>query len=149
MKRHFIVASLAISACLLSCGGNAKAEANNENEGTTLSQTTNSSESVYKVINGKIIPINGKPTIVDFSASWCPPCQKLKPIFAKLEEEFKDRINFVTIDVDNNPELSQAYSVQSIPMLVFLNKDGEIQNTIVGFRDRDQLLAAINTYFGF
>ena len=106
-------------------------------------------EPVYKVVDGMIKPENGRPMIVDFSATWCPPCRQLKPIFEKLAEDFKGRIDFVTIDVDENPELSQAYGVQSIPMMVFLNKDGQIQNTIIGFQNRDQLLAAINTYFGF
>ena len=103
----------------------------------------------FKIENNQIIPTNGKPAIIDFSATWCPPCQKLKPIFNKLEEDFHDRINFITIDVDENQELAQSYGVQNIPYLVFVNNDGQIQNTIVGFQDRDQLLASINTYFGF
>lgn len=104
---------------------------------------------LYKVEDGRIKPLHNRPMIVDFSATWCPPCRQLKPIFEKLAEDFKGRIDFVTIDVDDNPEISQAYGVQSIPMLLFLNKDGQIQDTIIGFQNRDQLLAAINTYFGF
>ena len=109
----------------------------------------NAQEVAYKVVNSKIVPQNGLPTIVDFSATWCPPCQKLKPIFSKLEEEFNGRINFVTIDVDANPQISQYYGVQSIPMLIFMDKDGQVKNTIVGFQTREQLLETINTYFGF
>ena len=154
MKKNFLLAVLAISGCLLSCGGNAKAESTSEgsNVETTVQESTSAkvvTTSAYKVENGKITPTNGKPLIIDFSATWCPPCQKLKPIFAKIEEEFSDRINFVTVDVDENTEMSQSYGVQSIPTLIFMNPDGQIQNTILGFQDRDQLLAAINTYFGF
>lgn len=144
MKKIFLISLMAISGCLLSCGSNTKSESSAE-----ASEVVAPNSESYKVENGKIMPTNGKPAIIDFSATWCPPCQQLKPIFHRLEKEFEGRINFITIDVDNNPELSQSYQVQSIPMLVFLDKDGQIQNTIVGFQNYDQLLSAINTYFGF
>lgn len=150
MKKIILSMIVIASGCFFSCKGEAKgtdAVVNEENIEMTPNEVTE--EPVFKVENGKIIPQHGRPMIVDFSATWCPPCQQLKPIFKKLAEDFKGRIDFVTVDVDENPELSQAYGVQSIPMLVFLNKDGQIQNTIVGFQNRDQLLAAINTYFGF
>ena len=148
MKKKLYVGIMAISALLLSCGNKANAEGTSENLASSES-TQLTENSVYTIENGKIIPMNGKPTIVDFSATWCPPCRQLKPIFEQLKEEFKGRINFITIDVDENQDLSTSDGVQSIPMLIFLNKDGQIQNTIVGFQNRDQLLAAINTYFGF
>lgn len=150
MKKLVLLSVLVAAGLSFSCRGNAKNEAAADDE-AYVEQTPNVVEEapVYKVENGKIIPTNGKPTIVDFSATWCPPCKQLKPIFEKLAEEFKGRINFVTIDVDENPELSQSYAVQNIPMMVFLNKDGQIQNTLVGFQTREQLLETINTYYGF
>ena len=147
-----IILSLAIigSFFFLSCKGETRSTDNVVNEeNIEMAPNEVDPEPVYKVVDGMIKPENGRPMIVDFSATWCPPCRQLKPIFEKLAEDFKGRIDFVTIDVDENPELSQAYGVQSIPMMVFLNKDGQIQNTIIGFQNRDQLLAAINTYFGF
>ena len=150
MKKIFLAMIVVASGCFFSCKGEARgtdAVVNEEN--IEMSPNEVNEEPVFKVENGKIIPKHNRPMIVDFSATWCPPCRQLKPIFEKLAEEFKGRIDFVTVDVDENPELSQAYGVQSIPMMVFLNKDGQIQNTLVGFQNRDQLLAAINTYFGF
>ena len=150
MKKIFLAMIVVASGCFFSCKGEARgtdAVVNEEN--IEMSPNEVNEEPVFKIENGKIIPKHNRPMIVDFSATWCPPCRQLKPIFEKLAEEFKGRIDFVTVDVDENPELSQAYGVQSIPMMVFLNKDGQIQNTLVGFQNRDQLLAAINTYFGF
>ena len=149
MKKTFIITLIAMGACFLSC--NAKkdykvSEAENDN---AVEAVDNSLEVAYNVENSRIVPKNGLPTIIDFSATWCPPCRQLKPIFSKLEEEFKGRINFITIDVDENPEISAAYGVQSIPMLIFMSPDGQIKNTLVGFQTRDQLLETINTYFGF
>ena len=140
---------LLISAGLFSCQGKEHKDAIPDEERVEMSPNEVVAEPEYKVEQGRIIPTDGKPMIVDFSATWCPPCKALKPIFEKLAEEFRGRLSFVTVDVDQNPEISQAYGVINIPTLIFLDKDGQIQNTIVGFQNRDQLLAAINTYFGF
>lgn len=149
MKKGLLIGLLVVSGCLFSCKGNAKTETIVDEENIEVAPVETEEVPAYKVENGKIIPTDGKPMIVDFSATWCPPCQQLKPIFKKLADDFRGRISFVTIDVDENQDLAMSYQVQSIPMLVFINPDGQIQNTIVGFQNRDQLLAAINTYFGF
>lgn len=149
MKKSILLSLLVVSAGFLSCQGHVKSSDIPDEERVEMTPNEVVETPKFKVEEGRIIPTDGKPMIVDFSATWCPPCRQLKPIFEKLAEEFRGRITFVTIDVDEQPELSQAYGVQSIPMMVFLNKDGQVQNTLVGFQNRDQLLAAINTYFGF
>lgn len=75
---------------------------------------------------------NGRPTIIDFSAVWCGPCKMMKPIFEKLAAEYTDRFNFVSIDVDENPDLAEKYQVQSIPAFVFLDEEGKETNRITG-----------------
>ena len=149
MRKAFFLSLILASTCFLSCQGNAKTEAIPDEENVEMAPNEVVEVPSYKVVDGKIMPTDNKPMIVDFSATWCPPCQQLKPIFEKLAEDFRGRITFVTIDVDDNPDLAQAYGVTNIPMMVFINKDGQIQSTLVGFQNRDQLLAAINTYFGF
>ena len=149
MKKSILLSLVLVSGCLFSCQAQAKTDAVVNEENIEMAPNEVVEEPVFKVVDGMIKPENGRPMIVDFSATWCPPCKQLKPIFETLAEEFKGRVDFVTVDVDENPQLAQAYGVQSIPMMVFLNKDGQIQNTLVGFQNRDQLLAAINSYFGF
>lgn len=149
MKKVLLLSLVVAMGTFMSCKGHVKGETMSDEERVEMAPNEEVEKPHYKIEDGKIIPTDGKPMIVDFSATWCPPCRQLKPIFEKLAEEFRGRVTFLTIDVDDNPELSQAYGVQSIPMMVFINKDGQIQDTLVGFRDRDQLLAAINTYFGF
>lgn len=149
MKKGLLLSLIVASGCFLSCQGHNKAETAMGDENIEMTPNEVVEQPAYKFENGKIIPLSNRPMIVDFSATWCPPCRQLKPIFEKLAEEFRGRVDFVTIDVDDNPNIAQAYEVRNIPMMVFLNKDGQIQNTIVGFQNRDQLLAAINTYFGF
>lgn len=149
MKKGIIFSLIVASGCFLSCQGHAKNNTIPDEERVEMAPNEVVPVAKYKLVDGKIMPQNDRPMIVDFSATWCPPCRQLKPIFEKLAIDFKDRIDFVTIDVDENPELAQSYGVVSIPMMVFINKDGQIQDTLVGFHDRGQLLSAINTHFGF
>lgn len=149
MKKGILLSVIVATGCFLSCQGNSHKEAIPDEERVEMAPNEVVEVPSYKIEDGKIIPTDGKPMIIDFSATWCPPCRQLQPIFEKLAEDFRGRITFVTIDVDENPELSQSYGVTNIPMIVFVNKDGQIQDTIIGFQDRGQLLAAINTYFGF
>lgn len=85
------------------------------------------------------IPRNGKPTVVDFSATWCGPCKVMKPIFESLADELGDKFNFVSIDVDENPELANKYQIQSIPAFVFLDEDGIEGDRKVGSCSKGEL----------
>jgi thioredoxin 1 len=78
----------------------------------------------------------------DFYADWCGPCKTQDPILEELEEEFGD-VEFQKIDVDQDQETANEYSVRSLPTLVVENDDGVVER-FVGVTQRDQLEAALN-----
>lgn len=60
------------------------------------------------------------PVVVDLWAEWCGPCKQLSPVIEKVVRELDGRVVLAKVDVDANPQLSQGFRAQSIPMVVAL-----------------------------
>lgn len=82
---------------------------------------------------------------VDFHAEWCGPCKMTSPLIEEISEttEYKDKLKFVSIDVDENQELSGRYQVFSIPTFI-LFKGGQPVNHFVGSRDKSGFVSEID-----
>jgi len=78
----------------------------------------------------------------DFYADWCGPCKTQDPILEELESEYEDVV-FEKIDVDQDQETANEYSVRSLPTLVIENDEGVVER-FVGVTQRDQLEEALN-----
>ncbi len=81
-------------------------------------------------------------TIVDFFATWCPPCKMLAPIVEELAQE-AEGYQIAKIDIDQAIDIANEYGVMSIPTIIFY-KDGQEIQRLVGFRNKDELLDEIN-----
>lgn len=71
------------------------------------------------------------PVVVDLWATWCGPCVTLSPIIEKVVAEMNGAVELAKVDVDANPEIAQAFQVQSIPAVFAIDK-GKIVDTFVG-----------------
>lgn len=79
-----------------------------------------------------------KPVLVDFNATWCPPCQALHPILEELAEE-RDDLRIVTVDIDENPDLAKQYGISSIPCTIAFIDGKEIERRI-GLQPKKRLI---------
>ncbi len=70
-----------------------------------------------------------KPVLVDFNANWCGPCKMLKPILDEVAEERSD-VKIVSINIDDEDELAEDYSVYSIPCLVLFKNGAEAKRSV-------------------
>ncbi len=76
----------------------------------------------------------GKPVVVDFWAPWCGPCHAVTPVLEQLAGE-TDKVEFVKLDIDDNPVTASRYDVLSIPTVI-LFEGGEARETVIGARPR-------------
>lgn len=78
--------------------------------------------------------------VLEFSATWCGPCQRMSPIVAKLERE---GLPIRKVDVDKERELARRYGVQSIPTFVLV-VDGKVADRVVGMTTESQIRRLID-----
>jgi len=78
---------------------------------------------------------------VDFYADWCGPCKMTEPIVEEIAEEEKE-VKFVKLNVDQNQQLAQRYSIFSIPTFMIF-KNGQVAGQFTGARDKQGFINEI------
>lgn len=111
----------------------------------------------------------GKPMLIDFWATWCYPCRQQREILAEMQDELHGKVTVLAISVDDevsavrshlaksgaigeelffSDSLEQRFDVQTIPMLVFIDAEGQIQSIDVGVHDADEIRAKVSKLGG-
>jgi len=132
----------------------------------------------FTVIDEKNMPVSlsnfrGKPTIVNFWATWCGPCEQELPFFDSAFKLYGDKVNFVMLNVDGDMETvdevkefvrqrgysfplyfdvtydaSQTYGVSAIPVTMCVSAEGDIIWSKIGMVSEDELIRQIKSMTG-
>lgn len=136
MKNWFI--TLACGAVLL--GGCSSAPENKLGHAAIEIQSTSDKTFEKDVLAAK------EPVLVDFYATWCGPCKHMSPIVDEVASQFAGKAKVFKVDVDENPMLSQALGIQSIPTLIVF-KDGKPIVANTGAMPKSELVSMLDSAF--
>ena len=82
--------------------------------------------------------------LVDFWATWCPPCRMMAPVLESAEKQLGGQINFAKVDVDEQQQLAAEFDIMSIPTLVVF-KDGKPIKRMSGYRPLDAFVEELKS----
>lgn len=148
MKKTGLI-MLLITLVLSACSSQASKENKQKGEKTATTINLTKTEFLDKVANYETNPtewkyLGDKPAIIDFYVSWCGPCKTIAPILDELAAEYADSIYIYKVDTEKEQELATTFGIRSIPTLLFIPMDGDLQ-IIQGAVPKSSLKEAIET----
>jgi len=85
-----------------------------------------------------------QPVIIDFYADWCRPCKMVAPIMEELATQYKGKVTFYKMNVDQEKELAQTFNIQSIPAILYIPVKGQPQMS-AGLFSKDSYIQQIQS----
>ncbi|HMK83034.1 MAG TPA: thioredoxin [Candidatus Bathyarchaeia archaeon] len=83
--------------------------------------------------------------VIDCWAAWCAPCRAIAPVVDQLAKEYSGKAVFGKLNVDENPETTQRFSIMAIPTLLVMKNSKEVDR-VVGVISKSQLEAKVNSF---
>lgn len=148
MKTIYKTAITAIAAVLLfaACGNAGAKTTERKGKGVTELNSETFNEKVYDMTLPELAYLGGKPAIVDFTATWCGPCQRIAPILEELADEYKKDIVIYKVDIDKERGLAEAFNISSIPAILYIPANGSDPIMTIGARGKERFKEEIGKY---
>ncbi len=86
---------------------------------------------------------SGKPTVADFGASGCGPCDMMAPILEELRQAYGEQCNVLFVQVTEERVLTARYGIGSIPVQVFFDREGKEMYRHSGFYPKEEMVARL------
>lgn len=84
-------------------------------------------------------------TLVDFGATWCPPCKVLKPILDELGGDYGEKLTVLEVDCDDSPEVTSQFGIMSMPTVIIFH-NGQPVEKLVGLRPKSAYESLLSRY---
>ncbi len=81
----------------------------------------------------------GRIVMLELGSVGCIPCEQMKPVMAKLSENYKGKLDVIFIDVKKDHDTGRRFGVYVIPVQVFLDKDGKEFHRHIGFYSYEEI----------
>ena len=91
-----------------------------------------------------VVLTSNKLAIVDFWAEWCQPCQIMSAYVGFLAQEYGDRLLIAAVDVDENPQTAERYTIMGLPTLLLMQNGVEVDR-IVGVEEYQTIKARVES----
>lgn len=159
----FPIIAIALLTTMASCGKTKDAETTpattTETDTTREAPRPGATESAVKVVknvtqqqfdslvkvadNGTVTIVGDRPVVIDFNASWCPPCLEFGPIYEEVAATRADNAVFISVDVDSCQQAAKSFGIQSIPQVSVVTPGGKV-NSSVGLMSRSEFERFLN-----
>jgi thioredoxin 1 len=87
---------------------------------------------------------SSEPVLVDFFAEWCGPCKAMAPALEAVAAEMKGKVKVAKLDVDQNPRVTQEYTIQAMPTLMIFKGGKKVAERVGALTQKRQLQDWIN-----
>ena len=102
-----------------------------------MSESVSSADFQKKVLDAAGV------VLVDFSATWCGPCQMLAPILEEVAAEAAGRAAVYKLDIDESPVVAARYGVSAVPTVLAF-EGGQVKGRVIGLQPKERLLALLD-----